>query len=54
MPTGRFERMIKDSKGNKLRLGVFLDVLCCFIIDDLTYLPQKREKTKNMGPGGTP
>lgn len=52
MPTGKFERIIKDSKGNKICLGVFLDLFNCFIIDDLTYLPQESIKTKNTGFGG--
>lgn len=51
MPTGKFERMMKDSEGNKICLGVFLD-LNCSIIDDLIYLPQKSVKAKNMGSGG--
>lgn len=52
MPTGKSERISKDPKGNKTCLGVLLDLFNCFIIDDLTYLPQESIKTKNMGFGG--
>lgn len=52
MPTGEFERMIKDSKGSKVCLGVYLDLLNCFIIDDQIYLPQESEETKNVGSEG--
>lgn len=52
MPTGEFERMIKDSKGSKICLGVYLDLLNCFIIDDQIYLPQESEETKNVGSEG--
>lgn len=52
MPTGEFERMIKDSKGSKICLGVHLDLLNCFIIDDQIYLPQESEETKNVGSEG--
>lgn len=52
MPTGMFARMIKDSEGNKIRLGLFLDLLSCFLINDQIYLPQESENSKNMGSGG--
>lgn len=48
MPTGEFERMIKDSKGSKVCLGIHLDLLNCFIIDDQIYLPQESEETKKV------
>lgn len=54
MPTGKFERMIKDLKGRKICLGVFLELLNCFIIDDLIYLLQEIIKTKNMDSGSRP
>lgn len=52
MPTAEFERMIKDSKGSKICLGIHLDLLNCFIIDDQIYLPQESEETKNVGSEG--
>jgi hypothetical protein len=47
MPSGRFERMMKDSKGTRICLRVFLDLLNDFITDDLIYQSQERERAKH-------